>query len=879
MKSEAIKQKGILLRFVVFLAIILTPFIPVKLKASAQGGTTPVRVVRSLYASEYGLKNPQGLAFSPVANTFLVLNDSGEMTLVTMGEDNAGTNILPEAQIDPLNAAFDKKSGSLFVLTRGKSELVKIKADGKGLPKISSVLNRFNINAFGIKDAQGIAFDPATGRMFVLDAGNSQIVSVAPHNKLGFDAAEAIRSNKVQKIALKKLGLGALKGLAYNPGNGHLYVSEPIQLKIYELAQDGSIVSTFDLASLEIHNPSGMTFAPSVDNTDDPGIYDLFILDAGLGQTAKIGSSLRATTSADGQIVELSLFAPETLPPGTTLLPATLVHITETSTWNPPSPDPSGVDYWPARHNLLIDDSEVEEMSIYKGKNVFESTSSGSLVSTCDTTSYTREPTGMAINPGPIPNRPLSDTHFFISDDTGSNDKVFEISIGDGIYCNSDDTVALFNVASLYGATDAEDVAYGNNTLFISDGVNAEVYRVPLGANGVLGGGDDGAMTHFDTASLGFHDMEGLGYNSDSNTVFIISSQGSEQYLGETTPSGTLLRAYNLSLMGSGGNKRSDITYAPSSNPNDPPDFKNIYIVSRNVDNNNNSRENDGQIWEINIAGSGPSTPSNTPTKTNTPSVTPTKTNTPTAGPTFTPTNTFTPTSTFTATSTLTPGPSPTATNTPSGTDVIFADGFESGNLTAWTANSNDAGDLSVSASAALVGSRGMQALIDDSGAIYVNDDTPNAEPRYRARFYFDPNSIVMASGDAHFIFKAFAGTSTEVLKVEFRRSSGIYQIRVSVADDGSTFIQSSYFTISDGPHVIELDWRASTAAGANNGGLTLWIDGTQQADLTGIDNDTRRVDRARLGALTGIDPGTIGPDRIYYFDAFESRRQTYIGP
>jgi hypothetical protein len=35
-------------------------------------------------------------------------------------------------------------------------------------------------------------------------------------------------------------------------------------------------------------------------------------------------------------------------------------------------------------------------------------------------------------------------------------------------------------------------------------------------------------------------------------------------------------------------------------------------------------------------------------------------------------------------------------------------------------------------------------------------------------------------------------------------------------------------------------------------------------------------MDHARLGALTGIDTGTRG---TYYFDAFESRRFTYIGP
>ena len=74
----------------------------------------------------------------------------------------------------------------------------------------------------------------------------------------------------------------------------------------------------------------------------------------------------------------------------------------------------------------------------------------------------------------------------------------------------------------------------------------------------------------------------------------------------------------------------------------------------------------------------------------------------------------------------------------------------------------------------------------------------------------------------------------------------------------------------------MEIDWRASSAAGANNGGLTLWIDGVQQANISNVDNDTRRVDRARLGAVTGVDVGTLG---TYFFDAFESRRSIYIGP
>ena len=53
---------------------------------------------------------------------------------------------------------------------------------------------------------------------------------------------------------------------------------------------------------------------------------------------------------------------------------------------------------------LLISDSEVDEMPPYfTGKNIYDATTSGTLVSTCSTTNINRtgwsnEPTGMAIN-------------------------------------------------------------------------------------------------------------------------------------------------------------------------------------------------------------------------------------------------------------------------------------------------------------------------------------------------------------------------------------------------------------------------------------------------------------------------------------------------
>ena len=98
--------------------------------------------------------------------------------------------------------------------------------------------------------------------------------------------------------------------------------------------------------------------------------------------------------------------------------------------------------------------------------------------------------------------------------------------------------------------------------------------------------------------------------------------------------------------------------------------------------------------------------------------------------------------------------------------------------------------------------------------------------------------------------------------------------------NDAGAYSNTPFVTISDASHRIEIDWQSATSAGANNGSLRLWIDGTSEATptqtLSGIDNDTLRIEQVQLGPQGVIDAGTVG---TYYFDAFVSRRTTFIGP
>ncbi len=160
---------------------------------------------------------------------------------------------------------------------------------------------------------------------------------------------------------------------------------------------------------------------------------------------------------------------------------------------------------------------------------------------------------------------------------------------------------------------------------------------------------------------------------------------------------------------------------------------------------------------------------------------------------------------------------------------------------------------------------------IDDAAPVYVTDDTPEGERRYRARLHLDPSGLAMAEGDAHFLFHGYSGASMVVLALEIRSARGEREMRAWALDGASAWARSPWRPLGEGPQAIGLDWRAASAAEARDGSLALWRDGEVVARLGALDNHLWRVDRVRLGAVEGVDGGTSG---TYLFDAFRSRRR-----
>ncbi|MBI5304501.1 MAG: S8 family serine peptidase [Chloroflexi bacterium] len=269
------------------------------------------------------------------------------------------------------------------------------------------------------------------------------------------------------------------------------------------------------------------------------------------------------------------------------------------------------------------------------------------------------------------------------------------------------------------------------------------------------------------------------------------------------------------------------------------------------------------------IAGGSNATATATVIATSTPTATALPTNTPTS----TPTRTATPLPTATRTAT----PIPTATATPTAApNAIFADGFETGTLNAWSAATTGGGRLSATTNAALVGAFGMQAVISNTTAIYVTDNSPANESAYHARFYFSPNGVTIPNGGNHDLFVGRTTTGTVIFRIQLRNSSGNYQVRALAINNTSSNYATSWYTISNASHAIEIAWQAATTANGTNGAISLWMDGTLKQTRSGIPNGNRRLDQVRLGATSGLSSGISGAE---YFDAFVSTRTTYIGP
>ena len=565
-------------------------------QASGSGLASPkavVREVRTLESDRIGTTSPMGLAFESKNKSFYLVQAPPQVatpdtTIARLkpfalrpSTDRVGSTKVVASVRDPINIAFDDVRDRLLLLRDDGRRLFAIQtnADGSLDP---TTLVRYDVSRFGLGHPAGMAVDPASGAIFVLDASGPRIARLEPGSDGGFADAD------VSSIDLAPSGATNVRGIAFDPSSGHLHVHAQGG-KLYELTTGGQTVAVRDLSGITLGTPQAMVFAPSGDLTDASDELSIYVADSG------------GSRQALGQIVELSLTA--AVAPAASSFSSSLVHTVDTAAWDKPSPDPSGLAYLSGKNRIMVTDGEVEEtvggITHFEGANVWEMTFGGNVIRTANISKVqptvvpmSNEPTGVAYDPA-------QDLYYF-SDD--GQKAVFRLNPGaDDVVGTADDSWNSFGV-NAFGDGDPEGIAYdtAHDRIFVADGVNAEVYQYTT--TGSLVG-------HFDVASFGVQDPESVEYNPVSGTLFVLSNRPSGPIVVETSITGTLVQTINVAA--AGARKPAGLAYAPASDGSGAFRF---YIADRGVDNNSNPNENDGKIYEMTAPQTGP--PNQDPTIT-----------------------------------------------------------------------------------------------------------------------------------------------------------------------------------------------------------------------------------------------------------------------
>lgn len=200
----------------------------------------------------------------------------------------------------------------------------------------------------------------------------------------------------------------------------------------------------------------------------------------------------------------------------------------------------------------------------------------------------------------------------------------------------------------------------------------------------------------------------------------------------------------------------------------------------------------------------------------------------------------------------------------------VFNITHEIGDLSEYTATATDGGDLSVENGAALVGSYGMQAVIDDTNGMFGEKEyTQISSGVYGWRFYIDPNGLSMDDNDAFYVCRITRQDTSGRADVQLRYDSG-YEILARVREDDGSYRSTGNYPITDDAHYVECLVEYASGPSGNDGTLMLWIDGVQKESITDVDLDGRsQPDEAFLGPHSSIDATING---TFYLDDFVLR-------
>lgn len=193
---------------------------------------------------------------------------------------------------------------------------------------------------------------------------------------------------------------------------------------------------------------------------------------------------------------------------------------------------------------------------------------------------------------------------------------------------------------------------------------------------------------------------------------------------------------------------------------------------------------------------------------------------------------------------------------------IVIID-HETGDLSQYD-DTNDAAYLAVTNQAALVGTYGLSCTVESMSEPYGQKDFVVTTNALTTSFHVDINSITTNENLGFEVLRIYNYpdilTSRFGIRVRITYEDSSYQLTVIYYDDDYININSDFFTISDEPHHVVLNWYRAQNESSEDGQLNIYIDDVLQQSITNIDNYDMFVtmNQVRFGVQNPSGP-TLG--------------------
>ncbi len=230
---------------------------------------------RPAYVTSADVSVPAGILVSDSEVDEMPALFTGSNLFVTFPDGTlGGVGSLVDRSREPSDIAWDSRARVLFVCDDDLDKIFRINPQGDGL--IGTADDSFSTtcttSVFGSNDPEGLDYDPDTLSLWLADGNGATIYNFVR------DAQGNCVTPPIAQWDSRLLGVRDPEGIDFDPASGHLFISDRRNRLVAEATTGGTLVALYDLSSSPLMFASSITLAPASSGSGT----NIFVSDRGV---------------------------------------------------------------------------------------------------------------------------------------------------------------------------------------------------------------------------------------------------------------------------------------------------------------------------------------------------------------------------------------------------------------------------------------------------------------------------------------------------------------------------------------------------------------------------------------------------------------------